>query len=90
MIEKIFQKALVFHGIDYGALAMHLFQVIGNVRIELNVLEEPIKKPRKKKSGLLVKLERVEQFFTIRFHDRFEIISSPWSFSACFQNAKRQ
>jgi hypothetical protein len=56
MIEKIIQKALVFNGIDYSTLSMHLFQVLGYVRFKLYVFEEPVKKPRKKKAGLLVKL----------------------------------
>jgi hypothetical protein len=60
MIEKVVQKAFVFHGIDYSALAMHLLQVFRDVLVKLYVPEDPVKKPGKKKPGLLVQLERVK------------------------------
>jgi len=60
MIKKIIQETFVFHCIDNSALAMHLLQVFGYIPVKLYVFEEPVKKPCKKKPGLLVKLERVK------------------------------
>jgi hypothetical protein len=69
MVKKIIQVTSIFYGIDNGAFPMHSFQVFDPVFIEVNTIEEPVKRPAQKKSRLGIQHKGIKGLFGKIIHN---------------------